>query len=160
MSTHTIPRGAPFLTDEQMAQIRRDADAAWETSEQPVPTAPMVGVESCTSAEPATPLVPIAVFEMLPDAPLDQMPPPIVDMALSLCRTTGSSDFCPRAAGWLMTWPHRSEMPIAVSRAPRSGRSTTSWPVKHWRKRRASPTSTADSWNSALPNVERTVTPK
>ena len=74
MSTHTIPRGSPFLTDEQMAQIRRDADAAWETSEQPVPTAPMVGVESCTSAEPATPLVPIAVFEMLPDAPLDQMP--------------------------------------------------------------------------------------
>jgi len=75
MTTHTIPRGAPFLTDEQMAQIRRDADAAWETSEQAVPTAPRVGDESCTSAEPPTPPVPIAVFEMLPDVPLDQMTP-------------------------------------------------------------------------------------
>ena len=75
MSTQTIPQGAPFLTDEQMAQIRRDTDAAWETSERPVPTAPMVGGESRTSAEPAKIPPVIAVFEMRPDAPLDQMPP-------------------------------------------------------------------------------------
>ena len=75
MSTQTIPRGTPFLTDEEMAQIRRDADAAWETSEQPVPTAPMVGGDSRTSAEPAKFSPVIAVFEMKPDAPLDQLPP-------------------------------------------------------------------------------------
>lgn len=74
MSTHTIPRGSPFLTDDQMAQTRRDADAAWETSEQAVPTAPMVGRESRTSAEPASFATPIAVFEMLPGAPKDQTP--------------------------------------------------------------------------------------
>lgn len=75
MSTQTIPRGAPFLTDEQMAQIRRDADAAWQTSEHPVPTAPTVGGESRTSAEPSKFPPVIAVFEMNSDAPLDQMPP-------------------------------------------------------------------------------------
>ena len=74
MSTQTIPRGTPFLTDEQMAQIRRDADAAWETSEQPVPTAPMIGGESLTSAEPASFAKPIAIFEMLSGTPKDQTP--------------------------------------------------------------------------------------
>ncbi len=75
MSTHTIPRGSPFLTDEQMAQIRRDADAAWETSERPVSTAPMIGSVPRAPAEPAKFSPVIAVFEMNSDAPLDQMPP-------------------------------------------------------------------------------------
>lgn len=73
MFTPTIPRGAPFLTDEQMAQIRRDADAAWETSERPVSTAPMIDGELRTSPQPSAP-IPIAVFEMLPDAAKDQSP--------------------------------------------------------------------------------------
>ena len=75
MSTQTIPRGTPFLTDEQMAQIRRDADAAWETSERPVSTSPMIDGELRAPAEPAKFSPVIAVFEMNPDAPLDQLPP-------------------------------------------------------------------------------------
>lgn len=73
MSTQTIPSGTPFLTDEEMAQIRRDADAAWETSERPVSTSPMIDGELRTSPPPS-PAVPIAVFEMRTDAAKDQSP--------------------------------------------------------------------------------------
>ena len=73
MFTPTIPRGAPFLTDEQMAQIQRDADAAWESSERPVSTSPKIDGELRTSPQPSAP-IPIAVFEMLPDAAKYQSP--------------------------------------------------------------------------------------